>query len=142
MPDLVVRTISSPVASSAAGLIKVAGEIDITSAPALRAHLQALPDRDVVLDMSGVTLLSAAGLTVLLDLQDRLALAGARLMLADIAAPARRILTVTGLDDRLVITATVDDAIAQLTAATVARPRLTLVPKPRSCGGRRTRSAR
>jgi anti-anti-sigma factor len=137
---LIVRTISSPLASSAAVLVTVAGEIDITSAPALRGHLQALADRDSLLDMSGVTLLSAAGLTVLLDLQDRLARADARLVLAGVPAPARRVLTVTGLDDRLIMAASVVDAVARLSAAgAVAPPLLTLVT-PRSCVGRRGRS--
>jgi hypothetical protein len=53
---------------------------------------------------------------------------------------------VTGLADRLVMTATVDDAVARLTAvatvATVAPPLPTLVQNQRSCRGRRPRSLR
>ena len=44
MPALIVRTISCPVASSAAVLVTLAGEIDINSVSTLRGHLQALPD--------------------------------------------------------------------------------------------------
>jgi anti-anti-sigma factor len=59
-------------------LVSVAGEIDSSSAGVLRDHLQGLPERDVVLELSEVTLLAAAGLTVLLELQDRLRAVGTR----------------------------------------------------------------
>jgi anti-anti-sigma regulatory factor len=49
-------------------LVSVAGEIDSFSVGVLRDHLQGLAERDVVLELSEVTLLSAAGLTVLLEL--------------------------------------------------------------------------
>ena len=43
-------------------LVTVAGEIDVLTAPQLRDQVRTLPDGDVVLDISGVRLLAAAGL--------------------------------------------------------------------------------
>jgi hypothetical protein len=48
---------------SSTTVVAVAGEVDLGSAPQLHRHLLVLPDRDTVLDMSGVSLLAAAGLT-------------------------------------------------------------------------------
>ena len=69
-------------------LVTVAGDIDIASAPLLRRHLLSVPGSSTVLDLSGVQLLSAAGLTELVDLRDRLTRADARLVLA--GRPATR----------------------------------------------------
>jgi STAS domain len=63
------RTFPLPVAT----LVTISGEVDIATVAELREHLRAIPDRHTVVEMSGVALLSAAGLTVLLELQDRLA---------------------------------------------------------------------
>ena len=72
MSALIVRVRTAPVPT----LVAVAGEIDLLTALQFRDELGALPDGDVVLDLSGVRLLAAAGLSVLLDLQDRQARAG------------------------------------------------------------------
>jgi anti-anti-sigma regulatory factor len=61
---LIVRVRTAPVPTLAA----VAGEIDLLTALQFCDELGALPDGDVVLDLSGVRLLAAAGLSVLLDL--------------------------------------------------------------------------
>ena len=67
MSALIVGVRTAPVPT----LVAVAGEIDLLTALQFRDELGALPDGDVVLDLSGVRLLAAAGLSVLLDLQDR-----------------------------------------------------------------------
>jgi hypothetical protein len=70
VPALLIRIVRM---DSSTTVVAVAGEIDLGSAPQLHRHLRVLPDRDTVLDMSGVSrLLAAAGLTALLDTQDRL----------------------------------------------------------------------
>jgi anti-anti-sigma factor len=97
--------------------VTIVGEIDFLTAPELRDHVLAVPDGDLVLDASGVPLLAAAGLRALLELQDRRARAGARLVLAAATAPVRRILAVTGYDTTIPMTATVDDAVALITGA-------------------------
>jgi anti-anti-sigma factor len=97
----------------------VVGEIDSVSATELRDHVFAVPDGDVILDVSGVQFLAAAGLTALLDLHDRRARAGAQLVLAAPSRPVRRVLTITGHDATLPMTATVEDAVAFLEDAPV-----------------------
>jgi anti-sigma B factor antagonist len=104
-----VRTASAPT------LVTVAGEIDLLTAPQLRDHVLALPDDDVVLDISCVRLLAAAGLWVMLDLQSRRARADAQLVLAAPSAPVRRVLRVTGVDQALPVAASVEDAVAFVT---------------------------
>ena len=111
MAALTVRTVSASAVLSAPVLIVVAGDIDIASAPQLRRHLENLCNRDVVLDMSGVTLLAAAGLHVLLDLEERLGRTGAHLVLAAPAAQVRRVLAATGLDETLAAASSVADAV-------------------------------
>jgi len=108
MPALPVRTTD---AQAPPTVVTVIGEIDVATAPALRHHLQSLPACGTVLDLSGVQLLSAAGLTELVNLYDRLARADARLALAAVPPLVRRVLVITGLDAVMILTDTVKDAI-------------------------------
>jgi len=112
------------VATPAATLVTVSGEVDLTTVAQFRECLDTAPDCDAVMEMSDVALMSAVGLRVLLDLQDRLAAVGAWLVLAAPAHPVRRVLDVTGLDVRLPIESTVEDALALL--GTVAREQRTI----------------
>jgi anti-sigma B factor antagonist len=104
-------------------LVTVAGDIDIASAPSLRRHLLSVPGSSTVLDLSGVQLLSAAGLTELVDLRDRLSRAGARLALAGASPSVRRVLTITGLDDTMLLADTLHDAVQLVTTPIPRRPR-------------------
>ena len=103
-------------------LVTIAGEIDIATVPALRRHLLTLPDCSTVLDLSGVQLLSAAGLTELLDLRDRLARADARLTLAAAPRLVRRVLAITGLADTMMAADTLDDAVHLMTTPNPTAP--------------------
>jgi anti-anti-sigma regulatory factor len=58
-----------------------------------------------------VRLLSAAGLTELVNLRDRLTRADARLALAAASQLVRRVVTITGLDGTMTLADTVDDAV-------------------------------
>jgi anti-sigma B factor antagonist len=109
---LIVRVRTAPVPT----VVAIAGEIDLLTAPQFRDELGALPDGDVVLDLSGVRLLAAAGLSVLLDLQDCRARAGAQVVLAAAPPLARRVLCMTGLDRNLSMIATTDEAVAFVAA--------------------------
>jgi hypothetical protein len=71
----------------------------------------------VVLDISGVRLLAAAGLSVLLDLRDRQARVGAQVVLAAASPLVRRVLCMTGLDRNLPMIATIDEAVAFVAGA-------------------------
>jgi anti-sigma B factor antagonist len=113
---LLIRTFPTPVAT----VVNIAGEIDIAAVTELRGQLDALPDRNTVVDMSEVTLLSATGMSVLLEWQDRLTSVGARLVLAAGSHHVRRVLAVTGLDAQLRVVATVADAIDAAEAAEAA----------------------
>jgi anti-anti-sigma factor len=108
MSALLVRTVIPQVPPA---LVTVVGEIDIASAPSLCGHLMLLPDCSTILDLSGVQLLSAAGLNALVDLHDRLTRAEACLVLAAAPLSVRRVLAITRLDDTLLLADTVDDAI-------------------------------
>ena len=117
MSALIVGVRTAPVPT----LVAVAGEIDLLTALQFRDELGALPDGDVVLDLSGVRLLAAAGLSVLLDLQDRQARVGAQVVLAAARPLLRRVLCMTGLDRHLLMTATTDEAVAYVADAARAR---------------------
>jgi anti-sigma B factor antagonist len=137
MSALLVRTF---IPQAAPTLVIVAGDIDIdiATAPALRRHLLSLPACSTILDLSGVQLLSAAGLTELVDLHDRLTHADARLVLAAAPPLVRRVLAITGLDDTMTLADTLDDAIHLMTTPIPQRPRpLSLASATRSCGVRR-----
>ena len=113
MSALIIEVRTAPIPT----LVTVAGEIDILTAPELRDQVRTLPDGDIVLDFSGVGLLAAAGLRVLLDLHDRRARAGMRVVLAAPSPSVQRVLVVTKLAHTLSMTATLDDAVALITAA-------------------------
>jgi anti-sigma B factor antagonist len=117
MPALIVRTLAITSSSSAPALVVVAGEIDMASEPQLAQRLQALPDRDIVLELSAVGFMSAAGVHLLLELRSRLARTGAHLMLANPSTPVRRILTLSGLNTMFASGTTVSDALLRLTTA-------------------------
>jgi anti-sigma B factor antagonist len=113
VPALIVRVRTGPVPT----LVTVVGEIDMWTAPQLRVRVGAVPDGDVVLYISGVRLLAAAGLSVLLDLQDRRARAGAQVVLAAPPPLVQKVLYLTGLDETLPMVATIDEAVAFVTGA-------------------------
>ncbi|WP_281358455.1 STAS domain-containing protein [Pseudonocardia bannensis] len=95
-------------------LVVIVGDIDLASAPELREGLLSVPSRNVVLDLSGVRWLTAAGLTVLLELLDRLQKAGAILVLAAAPTAVRRIVRMTELEVALPMASTVGEAIGML----------------------------
>lgn len=130
MASLLIRTFPMP----AATLVTVAGEVDISTVAQLRGRLDTVPDRHTVVEMSDVALLSAAGVTVLLDLQDRLATAGARLVLAAAPRCVRRVLTGVGIDARLPVAPTVEAGFDSLTAVGPCRLATRRYPSPRASG--------
>jgi len=82
----------------------LAGELDIATEPILLATVDQLrsagPDR-VALDLTRVTFCDARGLAALVTLHDRLALCGIRLTVVGISRHVRRLLVITGLDEKL-----------------------------------------
>jgi anti-anti-sigma factor len=89
-------------------LVRVTGELDNVTAGTLSAtladaELAVSPPAPVVVDLTGVTFLGAAGLTVLVDHHERCAAMGSSLLIVPGCKAVRRAMTVTGLHDRLVL---------------------------------------
>jgi anti-anti-sigma factor len=100
-------------------VLAVSGELDVATAPMLRAHVRfALgggPAR-LVLDLAGLGFCDAAGLSVLAMAQNAATRDGASLALAGVPRPVRRLLEMTGMDRTLDVYPSVA-AAAQLPAA-------------------------
>ena len=89
-------------------LVRVTGELDNVTADTLSttladAELAVSPPAPVVVDLTGVTFLGAAGLSVLVDHHERCAALGSSLLIVPGSKAARRAMTVTGLHSRLVL---------------------------------------
>jgi stage II sporulation protein AA (anti-sigma F factor antagonist) len=81
--------------------VDVTGDMDLGSAAPIREALDGLltrhPDKDLVINLAGVTFIDSAGLAVLLGRYRRLEARGARLILVGASAPVHGILQVAGL---------------------------------------------
>jgi anti-sigma B factor antagonist len=86
----------------------IVGDLDVRTAPRLGAFLNDLLDagyRHIDLDLSRLTLLAAAGLTVFCGAAARFTQAGGGMRLVEVPPRIRRILTITKLDTVLVVSA-------------------------------------
>lgn len=103
-------------------VVTATGELDILTAPALRSAVRAALDYPgtVVVDLSGITFLSATGLDVLIAADDTVgqtdrAATGARRARVRLVLgherPVRRPMQIAGLDRALAIYDTVADAL-------------------------------
>lgn len=102
-------------------VLRVAGELDILTAPTLRAELARLPGRDLVVDLSRVDFFGGIGISILLDVQQRLCGAGYTLTLRRPTRLVRRLLTACELDAVLAVeTDPVTDLPTEPVAAGVA----------------------
>lgn len=82
----------------------VSGEIDASTAPRLRSHLDDFGRDDigkVVVDLADVTFLDAAGIAVLLNTDARLRSLGARLTVRSPRTAAARVLRAAGAAELL-----------------------------------------
>jgi anti-sigma B factor antagonist len=98
-------------------VIAVAGEIDIFTAPDLRAAVVAAIDggaRELVIDLSDVHFLDSTALGVLIGTLKRLRTLGGRLVIVNNEPTTARTFEITGLDQTLSITATRDEALRLL----------------------------
>jgi anti-sigma B factor antagonist len=114
-----------------AQLVSVRGEVDLSSAPALKLALSALAGpagpRDLVLELSALNHLDSTGLAVLIGFRKRLT-ADQRLVIASPSDEVRRLLALTGLDSSFDLFATVDDALHYLAETGGCSPELPLSP--------------
>ncbi|GAB1511576.1 STAS domain-containing protein [Actinophytocola sp. KF-1] len=89
-------------------LVRVTGELDSITADTLSATLTdaeavVSPPAPVVVDLTGVTFLGAAGLSVLVEHHERCAAIGSALLIVPGSKAVRRAMTVTGLHARLAL---------------------------------------
>ena len=94
--------------------IALTGRLDVSAAAEVRAVLHEALDigtGDLVVDLSGVEVVDATGLGVLLGADRRAKLLGRRIVLRDAAPRVRRILRVTHLHRVLTLDAPVAQAV-------------------------------
>ena len=99
-----------------ATVVTAAGEIDSTSAPLLRQHLEALLDGDVrelTVDLGQVSFLDSAGLCVLATAHRRAVRQDVRLRVLASSRAVIRPLQITGLWELLHAEQVADDKVAQ-----------------------------
>lgn len=90
-------------------VVRAGGELDILTAPRLSGQLDlaeaiVVPPAPVILDLTGLTFLGSAGLSVLMDHHRRCAALGSRLEIVPGGRVVTRPLEVTGLSEILAIT--------------------------------------
>lgn len=97
-------------------LVTVSGEIDIATAGQLRARLAGAVGggQQVIVDLSRVSFIDAAGAGILAGAAARAAARGGSLRLAAAGRQVRRVLVLTGLDRSIPLAATVAEARAWL----------------------------
>ncbi len=92
MPALMISRCDHP----GSAVLTVAGEIDICTAPELRASLQQVPLTDLILDLSVVGFLGMAGLHHIIETHHRLRAADHRFVVVE-SSPVRRLTRLSGL---------------------------------------------
>ena len=100
-------------------LLAVSGELDLASVAELRAALGTAGERSpsVVIDVSGVSFIDSTALAALLRANDELSSNGVHLVVACPHGPVLRLLTMTSLDDHLILAPDRPDALAQARSA-------------------------
>jgi len=89
--------------SGEAAILRISGEIDISTAPQLRERLQELDSRSVVVDLSAMTFIDSTGLGVLVGAFKRLREGGGDLVLRAPTRSTRKVLELTGLSQVVTI---------------------------------------
>jgi anti-sigma B factor antagonist len=97
----------------------VSGEIDFASAPSMQARIIGACEqrhaRRLILDLTGVHFMDSSGLRVLLHLQRELAGDEGGLVLFGPTEEVRKLLTLTGLDQHLTVSDSLEQAEVALT---------------------------
>ena len=104
-------------ASDGVCVVTPAGEVDLASAPHLKASLVALLEDGFtrfVIDLSGVRYLDSTGLGVLIAVARRADAHGGSVHAVCSRPQTRKLLWLTGVDRRIPLTATVDGALMLL----------------------------
>ena len=105
-------------------IVTVAGEIDIATVTRLRERLLevAASGRPLVADLDRVGFIDSAGLSALVGAAKRAAASGGSLQVVCARPRTRQLLRLTGLDRRIPLARTLDEALAALAAVRTANP--------------------
>jgi anti-sigma B factor antagonist len=96
-------------------IVRVVGDLDLESAPALTAALKArIGPRPIVLDLGGVEFMDSTGLGVLVGAHKETAAHGGALVLAAASPRVQKIFKVTKLHKVFALHETVDEAVESL----------------------------
>jgi anti-sigma B factor antagonist len=93
--------------ADATTVISVSGELDLASSPALEEELERVAQSDaqlVVVDLRNLEFMDSTGLSVLVKAHQRAEENGRRLGLVNGSQQVQRLLTLTGVADRLTLT--------------------------------------
>ncbi|HLI57112.1 MAG TPA: STAS domain-containing protein [Actinomycetota bacterium] len=99
-----------------ADVVRVSGELDISSSPALREELTevARGGRNVILDLADLRFMDSTGLSVIIAALKRLRERSLDLLLCAPQPPVRRTLEICGLDEIITIRPTEADTLDHL----------------------------
>jgi len=110
-------SVSSERRGEGLGIVTLAGEVDIYTAPRFKECLLELLDGGVerlVVDLNGVTFIDSTALGVLIGGVRRVNAASGAMALVVTSRPVERVLSITGLDRVFTIKESLADAIAAL----------------------------
>jgi anti-sigma B factor antagonist len=104
-------------------IVVAAGEIDIATVAQLRERLFELADtgQSIVIDLSQVSFVDSAGLGALVGAAKRAAAHGATLHVVGARPQIRQLFRVTGLEGRVPLARTLDEALGSTAAGRPAR---------------------
>ncbi len=97
-----------------ASVIAVSGELDLSTSGALEEELLRVMDSEVelvVVDLHGLEFMDSTGLSALVKAQQAAAKAGKRFALIRGPQQVQRLLTLTGVSDRLEVAASLDELL-------------------------------
>lgn len=95
-------------------VIAVSGELDLMSSGELEEALEELDGSDhgsVVLDLREVEFMDSAGLAVVVRAHQRAESAGTSFGVASASPQVRRLLALTGMDERMTVTRTLEELL-------------------------------
>lgn len=97
----------------------VTGDIDMSTVPGLRERLIELAEsgQPLIIDLNRVTFIDSAGLGALVGTSRRAAERGSSLHAVCTQAQTRKLLWLTGVDRRIPLESSLDEALASATAA-------------------------
>ena len=97
-----------------ATVLAVSGELDLVSSPELEEALARVDGSEpalVILDLREVEFMDSAGLSVLVKAHQRAQSAGRRFGLVNGTPQVRRLLSLTGMDERMTVVQTPEDLL-------------------------------